>query len=166
VCAALVAWRIPSFRSLLKSVPLIGPLVHWSSLADCYGYMSIFVAERLPLPVAVQLSKDALRDSHLADSLQRVVEDVQGGTKLSDSIQRRIPRGLWPVVAWGEVNDGLADTLEVASEIAEQRTFAQAELIRIVLPPLLLIPTVLGVIVCSFGLLLPLMSLLNALGKG
>lgn len=158
--------QISTAKGFVKSIPLIGPLVHWTSLSECYGYLSIYVEEQLPLPLAVQLTADAIRDYDLRKALRRTVKDLQNGVRFSDSIHHRIPQGLWSVIAWGEKHEGLSGTLEISSEIAGQRAIAQSEMIRIAIPPLLLVPTAFGIILCSLGMFLPLVGLLNALGSG
>ena len=77
-----VRWIWP----LLRGVPMIGPLLRWSHLAQFSRLMGLLLEQRVPLPDALRLSADGLRDSDLAYGCRRVADDVDGGRVLYESM--------------------------------------------------------------------------------
>lgn len=150
--------------TILQFIPIIGPVFFWTRLAECYGFLQILVAQQLPVPLALSLTSETLSDRQMGRKLKRIANDVRGGMSLGNAILQRMPHGLGLVIAWGEKNEGLAPTLELARDIAEKRAEAQSDIARIALPPLLMVFVAFLVYMSFIGLIAPLLILLRALG--
>jgi type II secretory pathway component PulF len=149
----------------LHGVPMIGPLLRWSHLAQFSRLMGLLLEQRVPLPDALRLTAEGLRDSDLAYGCRRVAEEVDGGRVLYESMAGRpqFPPSLIPIVEWGQRAPALADAFRVAAEMFEGRVRSQGSILEAVLVPILFM-----LILCVFGafvvaMMLPFVSLITKL---
>lgn len=184
VAVLVVAWlfvwaamRVPELRTLLVAVPLLGPAVHWASLARFCRLLSLLTEMKLPLPQALELAGRGCQDARLAGAARKVSAGVRRGATLSDALvaRRQFPQSLVPMVRWGEQAAGgqaaggqvpstaLADALRTAAEMFDGRMEAQLGLLRAVVPPLTFLLVFWGSAFLMSSTLLPLISLIEKL---
>ena len=130
-----VRWIWP----LLRRIPMIGPLLRWIHLAQFSRLMGLLLEQHVPLPDALRLSGDGLRDPNLADGCRRVADEVDGGRFLYESMAGRpqFPPSLMPIVEWGQRAPALADAFRAAAEMFEGRVRTQGSLLEAVLLPIM-----------------------------
>ncbi len=153
---------------LLRRIPLLGPLVRWSHLAQFSRLMYLLLEQQVPLPDALRLTATGLRDASLARGCVRAADDVQNGGSLGESLaaRRQFPASLIPLVQWGERGHALADAFRSAAEMFEGRCRSQSTLLQALLLPimLLVIFTAAGLFILTT--MLPLISLIQRLSGG
>jgi type II secretory pathway component PulF len=150
---------------LLRRVPMIGPLLRWSHLAQFSRLMGLLLEQQVPLPDALRLTSDGLRDPDLAYGCRRVADDVDGGRVLYESMaaQRQFPPSLIPVVEWGQRAPALADAFRAAAEMFEGRLRSQGSLLEAILLPIMFMFIICFVGALVVALFLPLISLVTRL---
>ena len=151
------------FRSILSTLPIIGPLWHWTGVAEFSRLLGAMIQERISLPEALRLTGDGLSDPQIAASCTKMAHAISAGKTLSSVISREggLPATLGPLLHWGEQHDSIAEACQSAAELFETRARMRAALIRRVAPPSLLFVVVVNVILIIASLLTPLMGLIR-----
>ena len=115
---AFVGWLLsqllvrPAARQrLLYRVPLVGPLLRWTGLAQFARLVAMLVESELPLPAALRLAGDGVGDAEVADAAGELAREVEAGRSLAESESRRsrFPEGLAQSFQWGESSQSLAE---------------------------------------------------------
>jgi type II secretory pathway component PulF len=150
---------------MLRRLPIVGPLLRWTHLAQFARLMAMLLDQRVPLPDALRLTAAGLHDSDLAHGCRQVAADVESGRVLYESMaaQRQFPASLIPVVEWGQRAPALPDAFRAAADMFEGRIRSQGSLLEAILLPIivLVITAYVGMFVIS--LFLPLISLIERL---
>lgn len=152
-------------RRLLNSVPLVGPIWRWSSLAEFCNILALLLDAELPMAEALRLAGGGVRDADLAATAERMAGAVAGGSSLGAAAegQRTLPDGFARFLSWTEVQPSPAGALRLAAGIFEARARAQAQFAGTFVGSLSVIAAIWGVAIVVFALFWPLLSLLNAL---
>jgi general secretion pathway protein F len=152
--AAVVAGIVVRFtagaarwRRIIATIPLLGPLWHWSGVAEGVRLLAALLEENVPLPDALRLTSGAARDASVGQSFRSLADTVDQGRTLSQSLTEthRLPALLIPIVSWGERAAALPEALRNAAEMFHGRVQIRALLLRTILPPLAFV--IVGVIV-------------------
>ncbi|MBN2475802.1 MAG: type II secretion system F family protein [Pirellulales bacterium] len=146
-------------------VPFIGPLWRFNRLAQFARLMGVFLEQEVPLPSALRLTAEGLRDADLGRACYRVAAEVEAGRPLAESLasRRQFPHSLIPLMQWGQRTAALPEGFRAAAEMFEGRVENQGTLLEAVLLPLtfLLIIVFIGFFVVA--MLVPMVSLIQAL---
>ncbi len=161
VAAPRIRWLWP----LLHGIPMIGPLLRWSNAAQFARLMGLMLDEQAPLPDALRLTADGLRDADLAWGCRRVAEDVEQGRALFESMATRpqFPESMIPVVEWGQRAPALPDAFRAAAEMFEGRVRSQGSLLEAILLPVMFLWIIGYVGTFVVAMFLPLISLIQHL---
>jgi type II secretory pathway component PulF len=167
-CVPIVLIVAPHSRWLwpiLYKVPLMGPLLRWSHVAQFARMMGLLLEQRVPLPDALRLTSDGLRDADLAWGCRRVADDVENGQVLYERMAAmpQFPPSMIPVIEWGQRAPALPDGFRAAAEMFEGRVQSQGTLLEAILLPVMLM-FILG-FVGTFvtAMFLPMISLIQKL---
>jgi type II secretory pathway component PulF len=149
----------------LYKIPALGPLLRWGHVSQFARLMSMLTEQRVPLPDALRLTSDGLRDGRLALGCRRAATDVDNGYSLVDSMmaQRQFPASMIPLVEWGLRAPNLPDAFRAIAEMFEGRARSQGSLLGAILLPImfLMIVTFAGFFVIA--MMLPMISLIQKL---
>ncbi len=150
---------------VLHGVPLIGPLLRWSHLAQFSRLMSLLLEQQVPLPDALRLTADGLRDSDLAYGCRGVADDVDRGEVLYESMAGRpqFPPSLIPIIEWGQRAPALADSFRAATEMFEGRLQSQGSVLEAILLPIMLMFILCFVGAFVLAMFLPFISFISLL---
>ena len=98
---------------VLYRVPMVGPLLRWSHLAQFARLMGLLLEQQVSLPDALRLTAAGLRDANLARGCCRVADDTEKGRALDESMaaQAAVPGQLDPDDPVGPAGAGLARRL-------------------------------------------------------
>jgi type II secretory pathway component PulF len=153
---------------LLRRIPLLGPLLRWSHLAQFSRLMCLLLEQQVPLPDALRLTATGLRDASLARGCVRAADEVQNGGSLGESLaaRRQFPASLIPLVQWGERGHALADAFRAAAEMFEGRCRSQSTLLQALLLPIMLLAIFTAAGLFIGATMLPLISLIQRLSGG
>ena len=149
----------------VASWPLVGPIWHWSSVAEMARFMSILLDQRMALPDALQLVSLGVRDANVSQACSELSEQVAAGQSLSQTItvSRRLPSELVPLLRSGEKTETLSEAFRGSAEYFEQCAVIRADVLREVLPPLLFIFVGVCILFLFVGLFGPLINMINSL---
>lgn len=168
VAIPLLLWLAPWASCLwpmLYRIPMLGPLLRWSHMAQFARLMGLLLEQKASAPDALRLSAAGLRDANLARGCRLVADDVEQGRALGQSMAARppFPASLIPMVEWGQQQSALADAFRGAAEMFEGRVRSRGTLLAALLLPIMLL--VIGLFVGGFviALFLPLVSLIECL---
>lgn len=149
----------------LVAAPLIGAVWAARGWAEWFGLMHVLVKHTAPLPDALRWSAAATSNAWIAGLSRDWAERAAAGERLSDIVanQPGFPGGAIPFLRWGESQAMLADSLSASREFLRQRARIRTDLVRLLVPPVVLILIgccVLGIIDAMF---VPLVTLINGL---
>lgn len=151
------------YRRILAVLPLFGILLHWGGVVEMCRLLSLLLSTDIPLPEALRLTGDGIRDAHLSDVCRAMAREAEQGRPLSTLMRDsgQLPYSIVPLVQWGERQGQLPEALIAAAELFERRMKIRAEMLRTVYPP---IPFLLigGLVVMGIiGLLMPLLQVIR-----
>jgi general secretion pathway protein F len=141
----------------LATLPLFGVLWHWSGVAEWTRLVGVLVAHDIPLPEALGLAAAGVRDANLGQVSGLLARGVEQGRALSELLETtgRTPALLAPLVRWGEDTGRLAEALFTASDMYAGRVELRADMLRAILPPLIVIFVGIAVVAVLWLLILP-----------
>jgi general secretion pathway protein F len=126
-------WR----RQLLNQLPLFGPLWRFSALSEFAQLLRLLLTNGVPLPDALRLAADGVRDADLAAVSRCLAGQVESGAQLAEAMSHfpQIASSIQPIVAWGERQSLLPDAMDAVSQMEARRVQLQADLVKAVVPP-------------------------------
>jgi type II secretory pathway component PulF len=164
IAARVVGGRV-GWSWLVSNMPLLGPVWHWSGVAEMLRGLGLLVQYRIPLPEALRLTANGITDAYVAEQCKNLASRLEGGTSLTMSLVRlrTLPLSIVPLVRWGEQHDTLDDALRSAAELVEGRLRSRTHVLAQIVPPLVFV--IVGVTLASavIALFLPLISLIQGL---
>ena len=169
---AVVAWATLRFavgpagrRKLTCSIPVIGPILRFASLAEFCHLLAMLIEAEVPLPLAFEMAGSSVGDADVAEACARMGRAVEGGATLSNAVKLwgSIPAGLGQLFQWSEDRRGLPSALHLAGEMFESRARSQSSFAGSVLSTLLLLLILWWVGFAIATLYLPLISLISRL---
>jgi type II secretory pathway component PulF len=139
--------------------------VRWAGLADFCRTFSTLIAQNLPSNVALATTADCLQNAEYSDAARDAIDQMAKGRSLGESLANRpsIPRGFLPFITWATEQRGLSQALRLAGELYATRAMAQARFLSRFTTSVLFALVVWTISLAMFGLLAPLLSLLNGL---
>ncbi|HEV3163890.1 MAG TPA: type II secretion system F family protein [Isosphaeraceae bacterium] len=155
------SWR----RSLTCRIPLVGPLWRWTALVEFTHLLALLLESNVPLPTALQLTGEGLRDADIAAACQTMRQEVESGHTLADGIAHipQFPFGLPRILRWAEAHHSLPGALHLAGEMYEARALAQARFVSVACTAMAVVFVLWGISIMVIGLFQPLIQLISKL---
>jgi general secretion pathway protein F len=152
-------------RSLLRYLPLFGPVWRWTSLAEFSHLLGLLVASDVPLVEAIPMAGAGVPDAALQATARRMARDVEHGDSLARAINRPLlfPEGLAAIVSWAEDQNTLPATLHMLGEMFEGRARSQARFASTVCAVLCLIVILGGIALVIQGVFAPMYQMIQKL---
>jgi type II secretory pathway component PulF len=172
VAVPLLVWATIRFtanpvqrRRILYSIPVIGPILLYCSLTEFCHLLGMLIEADLPLPLALELAGESVRDAEVADACGRIGQAIDEGEPLSTAVNRweSIPAGLGQLFRWSEDRRSLPEALHLAGEMFESRARSQSSFASSVLATMLLLLILWWVGFAIATLYLPMISLIGRL---
>lgn len=166
-----VTWPVGGRRVahvLRREIPLIGPLFRYHAVREFAELLGMFVRYGLPLPDALRFTAQGVGDASCAATCQRLAHSVGAGMQLGDALEAdssSLLSPLTPMVAYGQRQGTLAETLDTAAEMYAGRDEVQGTLLKIALPPLLLLLITTFVGLMLMAIFMPLKNLLSLINS-
>ena len=148
VVVPLLAWVMYRFllgpaarRRLLCAIPVIGPVLRFTSLTEFCHLLAMLLEADTPLPLAFELAGSSVRDPDVAEACVRMGRAVEGGEPLSSAMGRwaSMPAGLGQLFRWSEDRRNLPEALHLAGDMFESRARSQSNFASGVLGTFLLL---------------------------
>ncbi len=159
-----VTWICP----IAYKVPMIGAVLRWSHLAQFGRLMQLLLGQQVPLPDALQLASEGMRDGNLAAACRNVADEVTRGRPLCESLadRRQFPLSMIPVIEWGQRAPALPDAFRAVAEMFEGRGRSQSPLLEAIALPVMFMVIVTFIGTFVIAMMLPMISLISALSSG
>jgi type II secretory pathway component PulF len=162
--------RSPGGRVLwarfVYALPILGELVRSARLAAFTDLLGILIEQSVPLPEALRLASEASSDPLVLQGGAQVEGHLRDGASLSLALhrQRLVPQLVSWMIGFGERQNTLGSSLRQVAEMYRRKVELRSNLLRTLLPPLLvlILATTLGG-VFIFGLMQPMVELLDGL---
>lgn len=169
--AVALIWLVGSgqlglpMRRIACRIPLIGPLWRWSTLTEFSHLLALLLESRLPLPTALPLAGEGVRDADLAASCRALAGDLEAGLSLTTAVGRRrlFPPGFLKILRWAEGRQSLPETLHMAGELFESRARSQTSVVGVLSLVVIAVSLFFGIGFLVVALYWPLYRLLNVL---
>ena len=154
-------------RRWICSVPVLGSLLRLSAVTEFCHLMAMFLEAGTPLPTALELAGESVRDPDLARSCSEMSRAVVEGQPLwiAVNLWPGIPAGLGQLFRWSEDQRGLPDSLRIAGDMFETRARAQASFANNVLGVVLLLIILWWVGFGIAALYLPMINVVRVLSS-
>lgn len=154
-------------RRFFCSIPVIGPVLRFTSLTGFCHLLAMLLEAETPLPLAFELAGSSVRDAEVAEACRRIGRAVEEGQPLSTAMRlwESLPAGLGQVFRWSEDRRGLPDALRLAGDMFESRARSQSNYASSVLAASLLLLILWWVGFAIATLYIPFLSLLNMISR-
>jgi type IV pilus assembly protein PilC len=155
------------FHRARTATPFVGPLWLWSAQREFAALLASFLDLRLPMTSAVAHTGEVMSDRNLSRACRRVAQRLETGQALSTSLNQSIhfDRSLVTLIGWGEQHGVLPEALRISAEVFDDRIEQHASLIQRLLPPITLIVVGVMIFVVVIALMVPLITLIEALTR-
>jgi type II secretory pathway component PulF len=132
-----------AWARFVYAMPIVGTLIRSSRLAAFTDLLGILVDHGLPLPEAFGLAGAACSDPLMSAAAKDVQADLSQGIPLGEVYRKRklVPELIAWMTAMGEQRGSLGTTLHHVADLYKRQTEMRANLLRNVLPPLIIIFT-------------------------
>ena len=148
-------------RMIVTGIPLFGPVLRWSSLAEFCHLSGLLAEAEMPLPAALDLAGGAVGDAELARAAANLRAAVEGGRTLSDSLGAwpGCPAGLRETLGGSEGRGDLPGSLHLAGDMCEARARTQAAFSTTLVAAVTILVVLWGIGFVITGLYLPIYEL-------
>ena len=154
-------------HGVLGGIPILGTMWRLESWSRFSRLMALLLDHGVPLPDALRLTSEAVRDERLGRATRLLAERCGQGTRISEALigLSAFPATLRPVIEWGERQSALVAAFRAAADMFAARLELQAQLVRVVAPPLTFL-LVAAVVLYTVGALFgPFITFIEALSK-
>jgi type II secretory pathway component PulF len=179
IIAALVGfpllWRMLSGRSrqwltetFALPLPIIGPALWRNLLARWCDALKLGVDAGLDLPAAIKLAGEAVASQGLTKDGARLVEALQAGRPVDESIHTRlIPPTLNAVITLAASNNSLSEGLNTLGQMFQQQAEMRMALIPVILAPAMIVFTAIFIGFVIVAMFAPMIALIQSVsGQG
>jgi len=149
-------------QKVFRSIPCIGSVYRWASLASATELLAMLVELELPLPAAFRTVARATDDYALANGLTESARQLNTGVPVSDHALP-LPLELHAILRWANQPAVFVDALRSSSQVFSARSRVDLHLTRWMLEPIAVFLVAIGVGTTAISLFLPLVKLLNDL---
>jgi len=159
-----VSLKAQSWQRLLAAIPLFGPTIVWRGVANWARLLALVLRQNIPMPDACKLAATGVDTSLMAIDGLRVARMTAHGRNLADAIAdvHSIPASIVPLVRWGQEHSALAESLDTAAEMFEDRVRFRGALMEAVLPPLVFIAVAAGAVWLFNAILFPIYAFIDS----
>jgi type IV pilus assembly protein PilC len=157
--------RSPRIRWLFWKLPLIGPPLRSSALADFSAFLSLMVEFRTPLHEAVLSAADAADDAYLRRECAKVASRIQSGESPWNAVSssRAFPATLRHAFRYATDPEAFREALTAQAAILNATAESTSSSIPLIVGPMIIMGTALFCMLTTISLFLPLVMLLNDL---
>lgn len=148
----------------VASMPIFGDLWHWSNVTEMLRGLRLLVENQVPLPEALELTGQSLRDRHVGASCAALARQVREGESLGSAAENSsLPRSILPLLRSGQQQGALAESLDLATRLLEARLRSMSQLVVSLAPPVIFVLLAALIGGMYVGLMMPMVSLIQGL---
>ncbi len=154
-------------RRIFCSIPVIGPILRFTALAEFCHLLAMLIEAGTPLPEAFALAGQGVRDADLAEACGRMGRAVGEGEPFALALIHwpSIPAGLGQLLRWSEDRGELPGSLHLAGDMFESRSRSQSSYASNVLGMALLLLVLWWVGFAIAAIYLPMFSMIQLISK-
>jgi type II secretory pathway component PulF len=164
LCVVLFSQRWILSQRWSGGIPIIGKLFYQEAIAEFCHLSAVFIELRLPLQKSIRLTGQSTHFRWLQNACENLAEDVESG-QLTDhsALSLGFPVAVSQLLSNSADSAATSEALHGIGELYTARIIVQSRLIATAIEPFILILTVVSIGSIIVALILPLVSLLNAL---
>ena len=158
IVVVLLLFRLVAPRAIRQEafamIPLVGPIPEWFRTAEALGVLGTLVGRGARLDQSLDVVADGVSNSRVASAIRALAVHVKNGGDPAAWIwrEKRLPPSIAPFFRVGTRTGDLSRSLESAGEMLQTRATARMEFVRLLVPSLLMM-TSLVVVFCIGALL-------------
>lgn len=162
---AMAYVRTRQGRAVLCWVPVYGPLLRLTALAEFASLLGQFLDARTEMPRALELAGLGSGDAEIAWAAEGLAHEVRQGVPLADAatMSSGIPHPMRQMLRWSTHPRKFAEALYSAAEMCRARASVQVIILGPFLEPVALFGVGITFGLLLIAILLPLFKLLNDL---
>lgn len=157
--------RRAAAANLLAGMPLFGQLWRNIGLAEACSLLSLLLESSVPLATALEITSDASRDGGVAEGCRTAAGLAAAGRPWSECLAQcpPFPQSVVPLAAWGERQSAQPEAMATAAQLLRVRVEQRAQVLRMVLPPVIFLGMTAVIIFFTSALFSPLLRVIRAL---
>jgi type IV pilus assembly protein PilC len=153
-----------SFDQFKLSVPFVGDLykkLYRSRIAD---NMNTMLTSGIPMVRALEITKDVVDNEVYHSAMENVVEDVKGGTAVSDAMAKHqeIPGIMTAMMKIGEETGNLGEILSTLAKFYRREVMNAVDTLVDLIEPVMIVMLGLGVGILLASVLVPIYNVSSA----
>ena len=153
-----------ALASVLRPLPVVGPVVRWNAVARWCDALHLGVVAGLDLPAALSLAGEAVDSAELASDTRQLTDAVQAGRPLEATEPLRVLPPMVPAaLALGVERNDLPDATATLARMYQAQAEARLAVLPQLLSPALLLLTAGCVGLAVASALLPLVEMIKFL---
>jgi type II secretory pathway component PulF len=140
-----------NWGAMLARVPFFGPLTIMTGLMELTHRWRLLLGYQVPLPASLRLVGDSLSNAYLQRLCYRAAVGVEDGRSVASVFaeSRAVPSLLCYILAWGEKQNSLPQSLQLATTLLSRQVEFRSRWLRIALPSIAFL--VVAIITISFA---------------
>lgn len=152
--------------TIFLKFPLISPLIKKINTASTSRTLSALIASGVPIIRSLEIVADTLGNSYFREAIKKAAEDVQKGSKLSQSLkdyQNLYPSIMIQMIAVGEETGETSEILAKLADFYEEEVSNTTKNLSSIIEPLLMV--IIGAAVGFFAISMvqPMYSMMGAM---
>jgi len=152
------------FDNIKVSIPYVGQLYKTLYLSRLSDNMNTMLSSGIPMIKALELTKDVVDNVSYKDAIDMVIEDVKGGSSVSDAFAKHeeFPNVLVQMVKVGEETGNLGKILKTLSNFYQREVVQSVDTLVGLIEPVMIILLGLGVGTLLISVLVPIYNISGA----
>ena len=153
-----------SFDQFKLSVPFVGELYRKLYLSRIADNMNTMLTSGIPMLRALEITKDVVDNGVYHAAMEEVVEDVKGGTAVSDAMSKHeeIPGIMTAMMKIGEETGNLGEILATLAKFYRREVMNAVDTLVDLIEPVMIVMLGLGVGILLASVLIPIYNVSSA----
>ncbi len=153
-----------SFDQFKLSVPFVGDLYKKLYLSRIADNMNTMLTSGIPMVRALEITKDVVDNEVYHSAMENVVEDVKGGTAVSDAMAKHqeIPGIMTAMMKIGEETGNLGEILSTLAKFYRREVMNAVDTLVDLIEPVMIVMLGLGVGILLASVLVPIYNVSSA----
>ena len=149
-------------------LPIIGAIAHKNAIVEMCRTMSLLLRSGLSMMATLDLTRNAIHNRAVAESLQAMRESVETGGGFEEPMRESgvIPHVVVDMFATGEESGRVDQIAEQIADIYEEEVKIAVSSLGEALQPIFTIVVGIGVLILFIYLFLPMITMVDQLGLG
>lgn len=152
---------------LKLKLPILGPIIHKNAITEMCRTMALLLRSGLSMMVTLDLTRDAIHNRAVAESLRAMRDSVESGGGLEEPMRASgvIPSVVVDMFVTGEESGRVDQVADQIADIYEEEVRIAVSSISDSLQPIFTLVVGVAVLVLFVSLFLPMINMIDQLGE-